>query len=81
MSGAFAEPHRAVVNSEDAQVAALSRAIKENLKREILEEIFPLSDVVPTPYGGGAAEIRTPRGELKDSGKGLSESKHKKKSR
>ena len=49
---------RAVVSSEDAQVSALSWAIKESLKREIIEEISPLSDVALMPYGGGAAEIR-----------------------
>jgi len=57
VSEAFAEPHRFVVDSEAFQTEALSRAIKENLKNEILKEIFPVSSQDLTLNSGGAAGI------------------------
>ena len=41
---------RAVVSSE---IEVLSRALKDSLKREIIEEISPHSNEALTPYGQG----------------------------
>jgi len=57
MSGAFAESHRTVVDSEESQIVALSRAIKDHLKAEIIAEINPISNANPMLYGDGAAGI------------------------
>ena len=42
MVGALAEPHRAVVSSEDSenwQIKTLSKAVKISMKQEIIEEL------------------------------------------
>jgi hypothetical protein len=53
MDEAFVEPHRFVVDPETVQAEALTRAIKENIKHEILHEIS--SDLMLNV--GGAARI------------------------
>lgn len=57
MNEAFAEPHRFVVDREAFQTEALGRAIKESIKAEVVQDIFSDSNVAPTLYGSGAAEI------------------------
>lgn len=56
---AFAEPHRAFVpgNIEDQQVALLSSAIKDAIKREVLAEIRGFESLKIQNWSGGAAGI------------------------
>ena len=59
---AFAEPHRAVVSSEDIesrQIQALSSAIKEKLKDEILAEVRLTESPESLLWSGGPGGIRT----------------------
>jgi len=59
MAGAFAEPHRFVVEPERVQAEALSRAITENLKSEVLQEILPILSQDSMLNVGGAARIQS----------------------
>jgi hypothetical protein len=54
---ALAEPHRFVMDAEAVQTEALSRAIRESLKSEVLQEILPVLSQDSMLNIGGAAEI------------------------
>lgn len=59
---AFAEPHRACVSPEDIedlQIQALSSAIKEKLKEEILSEFSTTESPEKLRWDGGPGGIRT----------------------
>jgi site-specific recombinase XerD len=59
---AFAEPHRAIISSEDMearQIQALSSAIKEKLKDEILAEVRLTESPESLLWNGGPVGIRT----------------------
>jgi len=57
MAEAFAEPHRFMVEPERVQAEALSRAITDSLKSEVLQEILPVLSRDSMLNVGGAAEI------------------------
>jgi hypothetical protein len=54
---ALAEPHRFVMDAEAIQTEALSRAIRESPKSEVLQEIFPILSQDSMLNIGGVARI------------------------
>jgi len=62
MWDALAEPHRAFVSpedTEDRQIRALSSAVRESIKREVMDELSLESPEIHR-WSGGPAGIRTP---------------------